>query len=267
MRRAIVWLGVLALSGGVWVSGNALLRAALPIAISSLVAGLFANTLRPGRTPLIARAIAAIDGPQWLADPAVARYARRLTWFWAAYLFLLAAIAAVLASTAPASRFGTIGVPLAVAALFTGEFVLRRWLLPQAPRHGFIAFARDLIRYWPALLADRAVVGVSEARCSVHAMPPSVREHFHIAASHPVLPGHFPGNPVVPGVLLLERVAATVKRTYGARVAGLPQVKFLHPLRPDEVAELRIERDGAKARFAIRRGQEIVASGTLELVP
>lgn len=256
MRRAIVWLGVLALSAGVWASGNVLLRAALPIAITSLVAGLFANTLRPGRTPLIARAIAAIDGREWLDDPAVARYARRLTRLWTAYLFLLAAITAVLAWTAPKSRFGALGVPLAAAALFVGEFVLRRWLLPQAPRHGFFVFARDLIRHWPELLADRKP-----------AMTNSICEQFHIAASHPALPGHFPGNPIVPGVVLLERIAAGVERTFGARVAGLPQVKFLRPLRPGEIAELHVERDGASARFAIHREQEIVASGTLELVP
>ena len=92
-------------------------------------------------------------------------------------------------------------------------------------------------------------------------------EHFHIAASHPALPGHFPGNPVVPGVVLLDRVAAAAERGFDARVAGLPQVKFLRALQPDEHAELRIEREGARARFAIRRGQELVAAGTLELAP
>lgn len=258
MTRILIWLAVAALSVGAYASGNSVLRTALPIAITSLVAGLFANTLRPGRTPLIARAIAAIDGPQWLEDPVVARYARRLTQLWAVYLLLFAAITAVTAMTAPALHFGAIGVPVVVAALFIGEFVLRRWLLPQAPRHGFFDFARDLVRHWPALLADRTVA-------SSHPMPSSICEHFHIAASHPALPGHFPGYPVVPGVVLLERVAAAVERVFGARIAGLPQVKFLRRLRPDEVAELRVERDGTKARFAIRREQEIVASGTLEL--
>lgn len=92
-------------------------------------------------------------------------------------------------------------------------------------------------------------------------------EHFHIAASHPSLPGHFPGNPVVPGVVLLDRVAAAAERGFGTRISGLPQVKFLRPLRPGDGAELRIERDGASACFAIRRAQELVASGTLELAP
>ena len=95
----------------------------------------------------------------------------------------------------------------------------------------------------------------------------SICEHFHIAASHPALPGHFPGNPVVPGVVLLERVAAAARRAFGTDVTGLPQVKFLRPLRPREDAELRIERNGASAKFSIHHGQELIAAGTLELAP
>ncbi|HTI94907.1 MAG TPA: hydroxymyristoyl-ACP dehydratase [Rudaea sp.] len=98
-------------------------------------------------------------------------------------------------------------------------------------------------------------------------MTTSICEQFHIAASHPALPGHFPGDPIVPGVVLLERVVAAVERAFAANVAGLPQVKFLRPLRPGEDAELRIERSGTSAKFSIARGQELIASGTLELAP
>jgi 3-hydroxymyristoyl/3-hydroxydecanoyl-(acyl carrier protein) dehydratase len=98
-------------------------------------------------------------------------------------------------------------------------------------------------------------------------MTGSICEHFHIAAAHPALPGHFPGDPVVPGVVLLERVAASARRAFDVEVAGLPQVKFLRPLRPGEDAELRIVRSGAAAKFSIARGQELIASGTLELAP
>ncbi|HMM57962.1 MAG: hypothetical protein DYH18_03975 [Xanthomonadales bacterium PRO7] len=161
MTRILAWLGLLALSLGAYASGNTLLRGALPVAVTVAIAGVFACTLQRGRTPLIARAIAAVDGSQWLADPAVARYARQLTRLWAVYLMLWAIVAAVAAWTAaPAvSRIGTFGVPLAVAALFVGEFVLRRWLLPQAPRRGFMAFTLRLIRSWPALLVDRESPG------------------------------------------------------------------------------------------------------------
>lgn len=161
MTRFLIWLGVLALSLGAYASGSLFLRAVLPVAITLAVCAVFAITLRRDRTPLIARAIAAVDGSQWLADPAVARYARWLTRLWAVYLLLWSAIAAVAAwAAAPVvSRVGTFGVPVAVAALFVGEFIARRWLLPQAPRRGFIAFTLRLIRHWPALLVDRESPG------------------------------------------------------------------------------------------------------------
>lgn len=62
--------------------------------------------------------------------------------------------------------------------------------------------------------------------------------HIVISADHPSLPGHFPGQPVVPGVVLLERLIEIAQGIVGAplRVTGIPQVKFLAPLLPDEPA-------------------------------
>lgn len=92
-----------------------------------------------------------------------------------------------------------------------------------------------------------------------------ITTRFNIDASHPSLPGHFPGRPVVPGVVLLDRVAAAVEREWNARVAKLPQVKFLRPLLPGENAELVIERETGFPRFVIRCGDDVVAKGTLEI--
>ncbi|HST27910.1 MAG TPA: hypothetical protein VLK26_06030 [Rudaea sp.] len=170
MKRALVWVAVVALALlGHFFGGKNLRGAldALPALIAALVGWLFARTLRAGCTPLIARAIAAIDGPQWLEDAAVAAYARRLTAIWAVWQFALAACAALLAlhvhgifanaAWLPSPRaFGWIVLPLAVAALFLGEFFLRPHLLPQVPRRGLFAFLAALIRHWPALLAERA---------------------------------------------------------------------------------------------------------------
>jgi 3-hydroxyacyl-[acyl-carrier-protein] dehydratase len=90
-------------------------------------------------------------------------------------------------------------------------------------------------------------------------------EKFHIAADHPALPGHFPGNPVVPGVILLDRVCAAIQNTWAVRVGGFPQVKFLQPLRPQQAAELFVEHDALAARFRIVADAGIVASGVIEL--
>jgi 3-hydroxymyristoyl/3-hydroxydecanoyl-(acyl carrier protein) dehydratase len=92
------------------------------------------------------------------------------------------------------------------------------------------------------------------------------REFFCIDTTHPALPGHFPGNPVVPGVILLDRVVAAIERTWPARVAGFAQVKFLRPLLPDREVELLLER-AETVRFRIADGAETIASGSAEFAP
>ena len=53
---------------------------------------------------------------------------------------------------------------------------------------------------------------------------------FVIDPSHPGLPGHFPGAPVVPGVVVLEQALAAIEVVRGPLGAvRLPQVKFLQP--------------------------------------
>lgn len=142
--------------------GAALAVVVMPALFAGLVGWLFARTLLPGRRPLIARAIAAIDGETWLEQSDVARYARGLTVVWtlvqgALLIVGLACVAhergALASLPLPSPRlFAGAILPGAVAATFAIEFALRRHLLPQAPRHRFPVFLRRLVQAWPRLL-------------------------------------------------------------------------------------------------------------------
>ena len=56
-----------------------------------------------------------------------------------------------------------------------------------------------------------------------------------IRADHPSLPGHFPGAPIVPAVVILDEVLAALSEWRAdARLLGIPAVKFLAPLQPEQ---------------------------------
>jgi 3-hydroxymyristoyl/3-hydroxydecanoyl-(acyl carrier protein) dehydratase len=93
--------------------------------------------------------------------------------------------------------------------------------------------------------------------------------HFVVDPSHPSLPGHFPGAPVVPGVLVLERVVAAIEAMHGPLAAlRLPQAKFVQPLLPGERADVELadttgEGGAPRWRFRVLRGDALVASGEI----
>lgn len=89
-----------------------------------------------------------------------------------------------------------------------------------------------------------------------------MRLSFVVDPSHPSLPGHFPGAPVVPGVVVLERVVDALEAAHGPVGAlRLPQVKFLQPLLPGEQAEIVLEGEAPRWRFRVLRGDALIASG------
>lgn len=87
---------------------------------------------------------------------------------------------------------------------------------------------------------------------------------FIIPADHPSLPGHFPGRPIVPGVVLLDRVIEAIEADHGPLPPlRLPQVKFLKPLLPDEHASVELLGEAPRWRFRVLRDHELLASGEI----
>ncbi len=144
----------------------------VPPLLLGAAAWFFGRTLSPASQPLIARIVTALDGADFAAQPPIARYARSLTRIWAWGLGTLALLAVALAlcvvpdgvvalsghtpplslTAAQWSRWVNFAGYGSVGVAFAGEFVLRRWFLPQAPRHSFMEFARRVLKLWPELI-------------------------------------------------------------------------------------------------------------------
>ena len=89
-----------------------------------------------------------------------------------------------------------------------------------------------------------------------------------IDAGEPFFAGHFSGDPLVPGVVILERVVEEISRRAGARrwPRRFDAVKFLAPLRPGDVLTIELDTTSTAAvRFRCRSGTTLVAAGTVTL--
>lgn len=163
----VVWLvlvgGVLALT----VGGQGRFALDLvPLAINLGLAVLFGWSLTDGHTPLIARAIVAIEGEDRLALPRVESYARALTLAWTAvfaiqvvlFVILLAWWLPHLAVDSSAYRWAMgwlhVGGYALPAVFMLAEYLFRRWYLRHIPHVPPAQFMRQLVENWPKLLRD-----------------------------------------------------------------------------------------------------------------
>ncbi|MFH1603706.1 MAG: beta-hydroxyacyl-ACP dehydratase [Pseudomonadota bacterium] len=93
------------------------------------------------------------------------------------------------------------------------------------------------------------------------------RVPLSLESDHPAFAGHFPGRPIVPGVVLLDRTQRTVESTTGLVLTALPAAKFFSPAAPGDVLELVYKIAGAAVRFEIRCGIRTIASGRFLVAP
>ncbi|NIE65457.1 AMP-binding protein [Burkholderia sp. Ax-1719] len=117
-----------------------------------------------------------------------------------------------------------------------------------------------------------AALVATHTRGALHhaAAPTQAALSFTIPADHPALPGHFPGHPIVPGVMLLDHAIDAIGSALDRPADGwrLSAAKFLSPAVPGEALDLAFDAQASGSiRFTVRAGERDVASGTLALTP
>lgn len=153
----------------------------------------------------------------------------------------------------------TLGAGEVVAALrarLESVFVPRRVVhVPSLPREG------------TGKLTVRALREFALSQLAADDTP--VQVTHEIPADHPVFAGHFPGQPLVPGALLVSEVMEVMRRVpaMAARLGAHPTlaaVKFLSPVRPGAAIDIALHPETGAARgvrFEVRCGDVVAASG------
>lgn len=84
-----------------------------------------------------------------------------------------------------------------------------------------------------------------------------------IDSEHPSLAGHFPGHPIVPGVVILDEVMRFVEQC-GYDVTTIPNSKFLRPLLPDTAFTIELtEGKSGTMRYRCLDAEGAFASGSV----
>jgi beta-hydroxyacyl-ACP dehydratase FabZ len=111
---------------------------------------------------------------------------------------------------------------------------------------------------YPIIMVDKAVI---------HEPKKKITGYKSVAGNEPVFTGHFPGRPIMPGVLIVEAMAQTAcilllidpeMKDKLAFFMGIDGVKFRKPVVPGDQLEMRVEVLRAGGRIGKCRGEAFV---------
>jgi len=90
-----------------------------------------------------------------------------------------------------------------------------------------------------------------------------LESQFTVSEGHPCLIGHFPDNPLVPGVVILDEIIQAIKNNWpGIIVSNISTVKFIKPLRAGQTVKITIsENDMTTLKFTCMHRGEVFVTG------
>ena len=83
-----------------------------------------------------------------------------------------------------------------------------------------------------------------------------------ISEDHPSLPGHFPDNPIVPGVVILDQVIRAAQAS-GQQIIQVDDAKFIAPLAPGVAANIELFTCDGGMEFRVVFGRKTFVLGRL----
>lgn len=87
---------------------------------------------------------------------------------------------------------------------------------------------------------------------------------------HAAAQGHFPGDPIIPGAVLLSEVLLAIETELGRSLHAcyVKSAKFVHPVRPGDRVSIEYWGQGEGAiRFSCSAGGKAVLAGTYGVPP
>ncbi|MCI5120938.1 MAG: hypothetical protein D3908_07090 [Candidatus Electrothrix sp. AUS4] len=96
-----------------------------------------------------------------------------------------------------------------------------------------------------------------------------VQKSIQVAEDSPWFSGHFPDNPILPGIAQLEMIVKLVSEAAGIplKLTGMSRVKFRKIVRPGDLLDIQVARGTKKDQytFKILGENEDVCSGSIFL--
>ncbi len=89
---------------------------------------------------------------------------------------------------------------------------------------------------------------------------------IHFSNDHPCVAGHFPGNPIIPGALIISEISKQSEKLIGRPFASVKKVKFSNPLTPEQEALLELESNGDQLKFSVSVGSTLILGGKASLL-